>query len=200
MNTDYIAVHDTLQFRLKDDSNSKEEEAKKEEEKNDGCQEDDQQGNKAIMQQEHHNVGYQQEDDGSGELMVTIPVAMPLHQFNQMQVQKSDDICENLPPYMIDIPEEVKLESQGALQNPVATEKMKMEVKYLLFKPKFTVNELRLAVETIHDFIFCLSAEMQENVHIDYTGSENNEAVAMEKSLDYGMLCLGKNERELYSR
>ena len=61
---------------------------------------------------------------------------------------------------------------------------MKMEVKYLLSKLKFTVNELRLAVETIHD----LSAEMQENVHIDYTTSENNEAVAMEKSLDYDML------------
>ena len=59
-----------------------------------------------------------------------------------------------------------------------------MEVKYLLSKPKFNVNELRSAVETMHD----LSAEMQENVHIDYTGIENNEAVAMEKSLAYDML------------
>ena len=84
---------------------------------------------------------------------------------------------------MIDIPEEVKLELQGVLQNPAATEKMKMEVNYLLSKPKFTVNELRSVVETIHD----LSAEMQENVHIDYTTSENNEADAMEKLLDYDM-------------
>ena len=151
MNTDYIAVHNTLPFKSKDDNNSEEEEAKKEEEKNDGCQEDDQQGNKATMQQEHHNVWYQQEDDESGELMVTIPVTMPLHQFNQMQVLKLDDICEGPPPYMIDIPEEVKLELQRVLQNPVTTEKMKMEVKYLLSKPKFTVNELRLAVENIHD-------------------------------------------------
>ena len=57
-------------------------------------------------------------------------------------------------------------------------------MKYLLSKPKFTVNELRLVVETILD----LSAEMQENVQIDYTRIENNEAVAMEKSLDYDML------------
>ena len=105
MNTDYIALHDTLQFRSKDDNNSEQEEAKKEEEKNDGCQEDDQQGNKVTMQQEHHNDGYQQEDDRSGELMVTIPVTMPLHQFNQMQVQKSDDISEGQPQYMINISE-----------------------------------------------------------------------------------------------
>ena len=71
-------------------------------------------------------------------------------------MQQSDDIFEGLAPYMIDIPEEVKLELQGVLQNPVATEKMKTEVKYLLSKPKFTVNELRSVVETIHD----LSAEM----------------------------------------
>ena len=109
---------------------------------------------------------------------------MPLHQFNQMQVQQSDDISEGPAPYMIDIPEKVKLELQGVLQNPVTREKMKMEVKYLLSKPKFTVNELRSVVETMHN----LSAEMQENVHIDYTANENNEAVAMEKSLDYDML------------
>ena len=85
---------------------------------------------------------------------------------------------------MIDIPEEVKVELKGILQNPVATGKMKMEVKYLLSKPKFTVNELRAVVETIHD----LSAEMQENVHTDYTTSGDNEAAAMEQSLDYDKL------------
>ena len=98
MNTDYITVNYTFQFRLKDDDNSEQEEAKKEGEKNDGCQEDDQQGNKATMQQEQTDCGYQQEDDRSGELMNTIPVTMPLCQFNQMQVQKSDNICEGLPP------------------------------------------------------------------------------------------------------
>ena len=46
------------------------------------------------------------------------------------------------------------------------------------------MNALRSVVETIHD----LSAEMQENVHIDYATTENIEAVAMEKSLDYDML------------
>ena len=45
---------------------------------------------------------------------------MPLCQFNQMEVQQSDDIFEGLAPYMIDIPEEVKLELKGVLQNPVA--------------------------------------------------------------------------------
>ena len=125
--------------------------------------------------------------------MVTIPATTPLRQFNQMQVQQSDDISEGPAPYMIDIPEEVKLEFQGVLQNPVATEKMKTEVKYFLSKPKFTVNELRSVVETIHD----LSAEMQENVHIDYTETENNEAAAMEKSLDYDMLwSIWKNMEE----
>ena len=54
----------------------------------------------------------------------------------------------------------------------------------MLSKPKFTVNALRSVVETIHD----LSAEMQENVHIDYATTENIEAVAMEKSIDYDML------------
>ena len=63
------------------------------------------------------------------------------------------------------------------LQNPVATDKMKREVKYLLSKPKFTVNELKAVVETIHD----LSAEMQENVHTDYVASGDNEAAAMEQ-------------------
>ena len=38
------------------------------------------------------------------------------------------------PPYMIDIPKEVKIELQGVLENPVAIEKIKTEVKYLLSK------------------------------------------------------------------
>ena len=41
-----------------------------------------------------------------------------------MQVQRLDNICEGPPPYMIDIPEEVKLELQGVLKNPEAAEKM----------------------------------------------------------------------------
>ena len=177
-----------MQFRSKDHNNSEEEEAKEdrreEEAKNNGYEQEDKEGNKATMDKEQYDVGYQQEDDRSGELMVTIPVTMPLCQFNQMQVQQSDDISEGLAPYMIDIPEEVKLELQGVLQNSVATEKMKTEVKYLLSKPQFTVNELWLVVETIHD----LSAEMQENVHIDYSRTENNEAASMEMSLDYDIL------------
>ena len=56
MNTDYIAVNDTLQFRSKDDNNSDEEEAKRdrreEEAKNHGCEQEDKEGNKATMQQE----------------------------------------------------------------------------------------------------------------------------------------------------
>ena len=39
-------------------------------------------------------------------------------------------------------------------------------------------------METIHD----VSAEMQEDMHIDYTASGNNETVALERSLDYDML------------
>ena len=54
----------------------------------------------------------------------------------------------------------------------------------MLSKPKFTVNELRNAIETIHDLL----AEMQEDMHLDYTASGNNETVAMERSMDYDML------------
>ena len=141
-------------------------------------------GTQSRMEEEVQDVGCPQPDNASGELMVTVPVRMPLSQFNQMQVQQCDDMSDAPPLYMIDIPQEVKIELQGVLENPVATEKIKTEVKYLLSKPKFTVSELRNAIETIHD----VSAEMQEDMHIDYMASGNNEAVAMERSLDYDML------------
>ena len=68
------------------------------------------------------DVGCPQPDNASGELMVTVPVRMPLSQFNQMQVQQCDDMSDAPLPYMIDIPQEVKIEFQGVLENPVATE------------------------------------------------------------------------------
>ena len=141
-------------------------------------------GMQSRMEEKVQVVGCPQPDNASGELMVTVPVRMPLSQFNQMQVQQCDDMSDAPSLYMIDIPQEVKIELQGVLENPVATEKIKSEVKYLLSKPKFTVNELRNAIETIHD----VSTEMQEDMHIDYTAGGNNETVAMERSLDYDML------------
>ena len=38
------------------------------------------------MEEEVQDVGCPQPDNASGELMVTVPVRMPLSQFNQIQV------------------------------------------------------------------------------------------------------------------
>ena len=147
-------------------------------------------GMQSRMEEEVQDVGCSQPDNASGQLIVTVPVRMPLSQFNQMQVQQCDDMSDDPPSYMIDIPQEVKIELQGVLENPVAIEKIKTKVKYLLSKQKFTVNELINAIETIHDML----AELQEDMHIDYTASGNNEAVDMERSLGYDMLWIGSEE------
>ena len=55
-------------------------------EQNDSCQQEDPQGNKTPMQEdeEGHKTPVQQDDNKHGEVMVTIPVTVPLCQFNQM--------------------------------------------------------------------------------------------------------------------
>ena len=53
-------------------------------EQNDGCQQEDSQGNKTSMQENKKGdkAPMQEDDDEHGEVMVTIPVTMPLSQFN----------------------------------------------------------------------------------------------------------------------